>query len=148
MLSLPTVLYKSPGPHAGTPVDGKSTSYDCLGVRSEAEHAAALADGWFATLGEATAPKAAELPTATVTLDEVLEAAENDEPSKAPPVEPEEAPHLADLASEESTTAKIVDLKTLARDDLKVIAKGLDGYDGRMSDEKLIALIEAAQKAG
>ena len=37
------------------------------------------------------------------------------------------------------------DLRVLELDDLRAIAKDLDGYDGRLGKEKLIALIEKAR---
>ena len=50
---LPTILYKSPGPFVGPPVDGKSTTYDTLGVSDAGALDAALTAGWRATLPEA-----------------------------------------------------------------------------------------------
>ena len=47
------LLYKCPGPHAGTPVDGKGTSYDARGFEPE-DVAARKAEGWYETLTEAT----------------------------------------------------------------------------------------------
>jgi hypothetical protein len=127
--TFPTIVYRSPGRFPGTPVDGMSTSYDCLGVSGASEHAAALADGWSASLVESITAKSVDLPPATIVVDEVVEAAENDEPSNAPVVVVDE----------------VVDLKTLEIDDLKALAKDLDGYDGRLGKDRLIALIEKAR---
>jgi hypothetical protein len=52
----PTHCYRSPGPHSGPPVDGKSTTFACLGVNDAAALVAALADGWHLTLPEAVDP--------------------------------------------------------------------------------------------
>ena len=135
-MSLPTLVYKSPGPYDGTPIDGKSTSYDCLGVKTEDELAAALADGWSARLVDALTK--ADEPSPIVAA--VLEAAENDEPIKAFLT----IDHVG--AAPVLVYAPVdVDLKTLSTDDLKAIAKDLDGYDGRLGREKLIALIEKAR---
>ena len=59
---LPTILYRSPGPYAGPPVDGKSTTYATLGVKTEAELDAAQAAGWCLTLPGALAPPPALAP--------------------------------------------------------------------------------------
>lgn len=111
MLNLPTLLYKTPGPYDGTPIDGKSTTYDCLGVKTEEEHSAALAAGWHPRLIDALCPVA------------VLE--------------------VAPVVAEEPVA--VDDLRVLELDDLRAIAKDLDGYDGRLGKEKLIALIEKAR---
>ena len=46
----PTLVYKCPGAH-----QRPGGTYAYKGVKDEAEHAAALADGWFATLPDAIA---------------------------------------------------------------------------------------------
>lgn len=46
----PSLVYKCPGAH-----QRPGGTYAYMGVKDEAEHAAALADGWFATLPEAIA---------------------------------------------------------------------------------------------
>src|SRR4051812_33387299 len=55
------MVYRCPGPH-----QRQGGTFDTLGVNSKEEHAAALRDGWFNTLPEAIAGKAAliELPPA------------------------------------------------------------------------------------
>jgi hypothetical protein len=151
--ALPTIFYRSPGPHAGPPIDGKSTTYECLGVKTDTDATQAVAAGWWPTLPEAVDPSARLHTEPSPVVDvkwvrsfvvatdgTLLEATENDEPSKTT--------HLADLAVEATETPVAVDLSALDVDDLKAIAKDLDGYDGRMGKVKLIALIEAAQKAG
>jgi hypothetical protein len=120
------LLYRCPGPHAGTPVDGKGTTYDARGVEPEAV-AAAKADGWYETL-----PEAAERFVRGAPLDPVREAAENDEPSKAAPV-------VADAP------VAVDDLRALDIDALKAMAKDLPDYDGRLGKEKLVMLIEKAR---
>lgn len=52
MLSLPTIVYRSPGQHPG-PL-GKT--YEYLGVNDEAGLEAALVDGWHQTLMDACSP--------------------------------------------------------------------------------------------
>lgn len=136
-MSVPTILYRSPGPFAGPPVDGKSTSYRTLGVSDMDALTAALADGWCLTLPEAVAPVVAPAPAiaaiaeaakpvesyALVTDGEMVTVTLNVEP-EAPQVVPAE-----DRAA----------LEALAKDlGIKV--------DGRWSDETLAAKIAAAQK--
>ncbi len=70
--SFPTHCYRSPGPHAGPPVDGKSTTYECLGVSDADGLAAALAAGWFTTLPEAVglvAPKPRIVTSPSITVE-------------------------------------------------------------------------------
>jgi hypothetical protein len=54
----PTIVYKTPGPHAGPP--GKT--YASKGVKTAAELAEALKAGWHRTLPEACGLKAPEAP--------------------------------------------------------------------------------------
>jgi hypothetical protein len=49
----PCHVYRSPGAHPGPPVDGRGTTYDCLGVVDDAALQAALSAGWRRTLPEA-----------------------------------------------------------------------------------------------
>ena len=51
----PTIVYKDGGPHSRA-----GGTYDYKGINSQEELDAALAAGWFATMGEAVAPKVAE----------------------------------------------------------------------------------------
>ena len=69
MADLPTILYKVPGPHIGA--DGRGFAY--LGVSDEAEYAAAKADDWHDTMGEAMA---ADAPEAKTVIAEIAEAKE------------------------------------------------------------------------
>ena len=69
MTDFPTIVYRVPGPHYGA--DGRGFEYK--GVADGGEFDAALADGWFATMGEAMGDKA---PTAETVLREVEEAKE------------------------------------------------------------------------
>jgi hypothetical protein len=50
-----TIVYKDGGPHSRA-----GGTYDFKGVHSQEELDAALAAGWFKTMGEAVAPKVAE----------------------------------------------------------------------------------------
>ena len=52
MLTLPTIVYRCPGQHAGP--NGKT--YDYLGVDSEDALASALASGWHESLPDACSP--------------------------------------------------------------------------------------------
>jgi hypothetical protein len=54
MSDFPTMVYRTPGPHAAP----KGT-YGYMGVADHAEYDAALADGWFASIAEAMGGKAA-----------------------------------------------------------------------------------------
>ena len=54
MTDFPTMVYRTPGPHAAP----KGT-YGYMGVADQAEYDAALADGWFASIAEAMEGKAA-----------------------------------------------------------------------------------------
>lgn len=49
MTAFPSTVYRCPGPHHGLP----GTTYESRGVADEAQLAARLAEGWFATLPEA-----------------------------------------------------------------------------------------------
>jgi hypothetical protein len=112
MTALPTILYRSPGPYVGPPVDGSSTTYATLGVSDEKAFADALAAGWCATLPEAVSP-----------------------PASAPAVE---------HAASEAVAADVPDAPP-TRDELKAMAAQLGlTFDGRISDAKLKALIDAA----
>lgn len=56
-MQFPSLVYKCPGNH-----QRPGGTYSFKGVKDEAQHAAALADGWFATLPEAIEGKPAEAP--------------------------------------------------------------------------------------
>ena len=129
------LLYRCPGPHAGPPIDGKGTTYDGRGFDA-ADVDAAKAAGWCESL-----PEAAERFVRGAPVNEALETASNDEPSKAAPVVAD-APLIVEPWAARVETS---DLRTREIDDLKAIAKDLDGYDGRLGKEKLIALIEKAR---
>lgn len=61
MTDFPTMVYRTPGPHAAP----KGT-YGYKGVVDQAEYDAALADGWFASIIEAMDGKAAAVVIAKV----------------------------------------------------------------------------------
>lgn len=48
--AFPTIVYRIPGPHTGPTADG----YDFIGVNDAAELKSALANGWHASLSEAS----------------------------------------------------------------------------------------------
>ena len=113
MTAFPSTVYRCPGPHHGLP----GTTYESRGVADEAQLAARLADGWFATL-----PEAAEAflnPPAPV--------------AEAPPAEPVPAPVIpADDAP--PTRAEMVE--QAERLGIRV--------DRRWSDARLLAKINDA----
>ena len=123
MSGFPSIVYRSPGAHFGP--NGKTYSY--RGVADEDEMARALADGWFATLPDACSP-----------------------PQK--PVEPVEAPIAAAPAAKSASDADEAPVPaddappTRAELKAKAAELGLE-FDGRISDAKLIALIDAAVAA-
>jgi len=61
----PTLLYKSPGDHFGP--EGKTYSY--VGVKTQEELDAKLADGWHETLADAIAPKVVTSPQSVIPDD-------------------------------------------------------------------------------
>jgi hypothetical protein len=61
MTDFPTMVYRTPGPHAAP----KGT-YGYMGVADHAEYDAAIADGWFASIAEAMEGKHAEAVIAKV----------------------------------------------------------------------------------
>ena len=56
MMEVPTLVYKNGGPH-----QRPGGTFDYKRIINEGQLAAALADGWFLTLVEATQPAAADL---------------------------------------------------------------------------------------
>lgn len=58
MTALPTIVYKSPGPHAGE----HGRTYESKGVKTKAELDEAHAAGWFDSVHEACATAAGLLP--------------------------------------------------------------------------------------
>lgn len=134
-MSLPTIVYRSPGPFSGPPVDGESTTFATLGVSTPEALAAALAAGWCRTLPEAVAP-APKQP----------EPAPDPAPSESPSLDDPAALKEAIAAAEARAEENRPDLHAMDRDDLKSLAEsmGLD-FDGRLGKDKLITLIEAAR---
>lgn len=122
-LTFPTIVYRSPGPFVGPPVDDKSTTYATLGIEDASKLSAALDAGWCETLLEAVSPPApAEIAT----------------PVASDPLDDPEA-----------LKAALIDaVLPPTRDELKAMAATLGlSYDGRISDAKLKALIDAALAA-
>jgi len=72
-MDFPTLVYRSPGPHAGP---ASSKGYDFRGAKSEAELADLLADGWSLSFDEAVNGKPATIIPKGVTREELLAEAE------------------------------------------------------------------------
>lgn len=93
MTAFPSTVYRCPGPHHGLP----GTTYESRGVADEAQLAARLADGWFATLPEAAeaflnppapAPGAAPAPAIVeAVVGEIVEPDDDAPPTRAEMVE-------------------------------------------------------------
>lgn len=134
-MSLPTIVYRSPGPFSGPPVDGQGTTYATLGVSTPGALASALAAGWCLTLLEAVAPAPKQ-----------SEPSSDPVPSESPSLDDPAALKEAIAAAEARAEKNRPDLHAMARDDLKAIAEGMGiDFDGRLGKDKLIALIEAAR---
>lgn len=97
-MEFPDLVYRCPGEHTC-----KGGSYKSKQVKNEAEHAAALADGWFDTLPGALEGKPAKLAEPVVkTADET-----------APPTREELKQKAADLGIKHAhnvTDAKLAEL--------------------------------------
>ena len=127
MRLLPTILYRCPGAHFGPP----DTTFDYLGVGTEEALEAALVDGWHETLLAAMAPPVVAPEPAPVPADDARDFAPPDaEPAYGDP-EPETA-----------------DNSPVTREELEQKAEDLGiRVDGRWSDKRLIAEIEAKMAA-
>lgn len=136
----PSIVYRSPGPFAGPPVDGHSTTYDTLGVADEVALQAALRAGWCRTLPEAVDAKGAGLRAMQAIPDEefnaVLEHVPVADVSDLAHEQPDEA---VDVASPAAPLPSRAELEKQAR------TLGVP-FGNRISDEKLAERIAA--KAG
>lgn len=141
-VTFPSIVYRSPGPHAGPPREdpdtGKliSTTYESKGVNSEAELAKASKHGWFITLLEAVDPNARDfIAEARVRAeDDAVESAlallRKKGLIEAAPAIPEDPKHVewkdadkASLALEAESMGLKVDKRKSAKDIADLIAE-------------------------